>query len=130
MDVKLIVSKFLSKKTGMKSCHFNIEQSGTVAGGNVGYHPHSHILIELDKSCQTGERKRMKNKIERYFSKYRTKSNAYLDVRAVSATTYPKKLDYINGKKEADKAAQLEADTVYREQCGLDRVYSILFETN
>lgn len=114
----------LSSRKGIEYAMWSIEQSGTIEKGNVGYHPHIHMLIYLDKSVQQGQRGKMKTTVERRLKKYRSTSDAYLDIKACSEKTAKDKREYINGNKRVEsKKKQVEADQKWREQEGFEKLY-------
>ena len=92
--------------------------------GGKGQHPHVHALILLDKTVVNGERGKMKSTVVRILKGYRTKSDAYLDIKPVSEKSYQKKLDYIVGKKyDKDKMKLVEQDRLWRRELGLSDYY-------
>lgn len=119
------MQRFFNKShKGFGSIIWCMEQSGTVKQNNLGYHPHVHALIELDKSSQSGQRSKAKDTIVRNFKKYKTKSDAYLDIKPVSEAKHRDKVLYICGmKRDKEKLEKVEADKIWREQLGIDPVY-------
>lgn len=116
---------FGKPKKGINASMWCVEQSGTVEKGNVGYHPHVHALILLNKNDQSGERAKAKAMVVRNLKKYKTKSDAYLDVKAVSEGKLDDKIAYIMGKKtDKSKQPQVDADVIWRSENGYESVYT------
>lgn len=114
----------ISEKKGINIITWSIEQSGTEQADNIGYHPHAHFLILLDKTVQQGERKKMKNTVERICKKYKTKSDVYLQIRMSSMKAYNKHLRYVKGDKDdKTKHAQVNADNIWRNKHGMQKYY-------
>lgn len=121
-DIINAMSKLIKPSAGLLYGIFNIEQNGT--SDNLGHHPHSHCLLVLDKSNQSGERSKMKAKVERNLKRFKTKSDAYLQVKSVSAKGLQSKIDYVLGNKvDPVKRDAVALDRVWREQEGFQDIY-------
>lgn len=116
---------FGKAKKGVTIAVWSIEQSGTKSKDNIGYHPHVHCLIVLDKTNQSGERSKVKAMLLRNLKKYRTKSDAYLDIKPVSDRKIDDKLLYIKGeKRDKFKQEQVQADIEWRQEHGYSPFYA------
>ena len=109
----------IAKKKGVAIMTYSIENYGVISE-----HPHAHFLILLDKSQQSGERNKMKATITRICKPFKTKTERYLDITAVSKKSYDKKLAYVKGKKiDSDKAEKVLEDIEWRKEHGLKDWY-------
>jgi len=120
-----LVHKFCRKsRKGIRGALYCFEQSGYEGGPELGYHPHAHILLFLDKTQEAGERARVRKQVYGAFSKLKTKSEAYLQVKAVSKKSVQSKVDYILGNKHKDDApAKHKYDLAWRQKIQLQDVY-------
>lgn len=93
---------------------FVIEQSGL--GDTLGYHPHLHILLRLDKGQASAELARAYKTIMKQWDCYFTKGNPknFCCIKPVSINTFPKKIEYMLGKKDVDKESVVKADIEWR----------------
>lgn len=115
---------FMKERIGILSTLWCFEQSGTEENKNIGYHPHMHALLLLNKGNVSGERGKVKSFITRSFKKYRTKTDMYLDVKPVSINKLPDKIKYIKGDKRiSDKQEKCKADNIWRKELGMDSAY-------
>lgn len=113
----------LKKKKGIMMMLWSIENYGVKSE-----HPHIHAVIILDKTVPSGERGKMKSTIIRTFQKYKTKSDAYLQIKAVSQKNLKKKIAYVKGEKtDQTKAQNVELDKLWREEHGYDDYYTYGF---
>lgn len=119
-QIQLLIFPWLTKNhKGISSWIYCVEQSGTLQEQNEGYHPHAHILLQLNKSHQCGEREKVRDRIVSKFSSFRTKSDNFLQIKAVSQNKLEDKIGYIKGIKYEEKTSQLEADRVWRKKLNL-----------
>lgn len=107
-DILGTFSNMLGKpKKGIYKAYWSIQQSG--GEKPEGYH--LHCLIVLDKQAgPSAERNKIKSMLTRHLSKYKTKSEAYLDIKPVSKENVKDKLDYVLGtnyNKEKMKTAEI-----------------------
>lgn len=115
----------IAKKKGITIMLYSIEQSGTQANNNIGYHPHAHFFIQLDKTVQQGQRTRMANSVKNVCKSYKTKSDVYLQIKPVSEKNSESKIKYIMGDKtDKTKQAQVDADAIWRKQIGIEPFYT------
>lgn len=118
------VATRITKAKGCLEYMFVIEQSGTGSPHPVGYHPHVHILVKLNKDNQGGEPRRFYNEIKRKCAKFKTKSEAFLQIKAVSKKNYPKKEEYIRGEKiDPSKLHLVKLDIEWREKNKIPHIF-------
>lgn len=124
-DIYEATHTFATKpRKGIEGVIWVYEQSGTLANNNIGHHPHMHMLIILDKTHQGGERGKMRATVTRAFSKFKTKTDVYLDIQPVSEKGLSKKVDYLRGlKTDKTKLPMVEADKIWRKSNNLDPMY-------
>lgn len=117
---------FSKTRVGYLAVTWCIEQSGGEGTNHpLGYHPHLHILVTLNKTSQSGEPRRMRNWLLKTFNPFNN-CNASLQIKAVSNPGLEKKWEYVTGKKTDDKKASLvEQDKLWREQQGWKDYYEV-----
>lgn len=116
-------SIFSKRRKGFAQWWYTCEQSGTDEE-TMGYHPHIHCLLVLDKQYQQGEPSRMARYFENKLSKYRTKSDHFLQIKFVTEKSMQDKMAYILGRKRIpEKQPQVETDKVWRKQNNIKMWY-------
>jgi len=110
--------KVCKRHIGIKSSGFVLEQRGETEE-EMGMGAHFHALIELDKTVPAGERARETRRIKDYLKRYRTTTDHFLEIKAVSAKSWPNKVAYCHGEKQEEKGEKLRIDEIWR---GLNNV--------
>lgn len=118
--------KLLMKdKKGILDIIWCMEQSSDEFSGK-GTHPHAHMLLVLDKTDPSGERARVQKWLQTKLSRYRTKSDVYLDIKCVSQKKLPDKADYIKGIKfDENKKLKVIVDKEWRKDNGWPDYYTL-----
>lgn len=112
----------LKPKKGINMAVWCIEKATLDGQDN---HPHVHCAIQLDKTVVNGERGKVKAMLIRHLKKYKTKSEAYLDIQSVSEKSWNKKIAYIKGEKtDPAKQPMVDRDRAWRRSVGLQDVYA------
>lgn len=119
---------FSKKRSGVSSVTFCIEQSSVLDPNNnnedLGYHPHIHALIVLDKATQNGQPARVTKWVKSKFHGYDHCKNS-IQIKAVSTRGIHNKLRYIEGHKDDPaKQALVDADCVWRLEKGWEDHYT------
>lgn len=119
-----ILKKF-KIKDGVKKIEYVIEQTGTEKNNNIGYHPHFHMLIKLDKESEASETARFYKYLK---SKFPPGSDGVaLQIQCIfTERTYNKKVDYLNGQKDEEKSDKVLGDVIWRKLNNLQDYYKIV----
>lgn len=120
----------IMKKKGCKDAYAVLEQNGTGDPLPLGYHPHFHMLVKLNKMNQNGQPRRFYNGVRMTCLRFKTKSEAFLQIKAVSEKNFQNKLDYINGKK-TDPAKQklVLLDRIWRDDNKIPQIFTKISQT-
>lgn len=121
--IEIATKKYLKESQVFTEAHFVIEQGSTTSDSNMGYHPHLHILLKLNKESPSGERSRAFKQIKNHWRSLSDQKHA-VDIKPVSLNTWPKKMKYLNGQKDEDKLVQVGVDKLWRSQNRYKDIYS------